>query len=55
MVEKDLTNLPGFAEVIRTLNQHSCGTKGFEGDDQMSEMKLSFQIQSDGDIFHTVF
>lgn len=48
------THLPRVSEIVRSLYQHDGWPECFESYDQMSEMKFSFEIQSNRDVFHAV-
>lgn len=49
-----VTHLPGSAKVVGALDEHGCRPEGLECDDQMSEVKLSLQVQLYRNILHSV-
>lgn len=47
-------DMPGFSEVIRTLDEHSGWSESCENYDQMSEMKFRLQVQLNCCIFLSI-
>lgn len=53
-VREVLVHVPGFAEIVRTLDQHRRRPERREYDDQMGEVELGLEVQLDGHILPSV-